>query len=174
MQDTDRVVRQTLPKLLHDTERRPLLERDFLDLTPTTAPSWAPPPPTRLARGTTLPPVSRPTRRAVPKVDLAAIGLAIRAVPTPRRWGRVVACDLDGVPRPRARRAVAAAPAALWPPIAAVGVLALALAILLGFWLRGPAAPAVSAAPETAPASPRQVTITPLPRPTIVPLAPAD
>jgi hypothetical protein len=220
MHDTDRVVRQPVLSSVSDTGKRARKTSlpDWLDRTPTTAPSWAPPPTTRLARGTSLPPIARPglepadsilltervervdfsdldlvptlpplsaavppppltkagrTRRAVPTVELAAIGLPIRVVHPPRRWGSVVMCDLDGVPfarsmRPRPAPAPALAegtgqlridldPSArapsLIPVIAIVSALALAAAVLLGLLLRPSHAPAAPApTPSVAPA----------------------
>jgi hypothetical protein len=210
MHDTDRVVRQPVLSSVSDTGKRARRSSlpDWLDRTPTTAPSWAPPPTTRIARGTSLPPIARPglepadsimltervervdfadldalvpslpplsaavpppppskagrTRRAVPTVELAAIGLPIRIVHPPRRWGAVVMCDLDGIPFARsARRRAAPAPLlaegtgqmridldpsarapSLIPVIAIVSLLALAAAVLLGLLLRPSHAPA--------------------------------
>lgn len=175
MHDTDRVIRQAVPPPIP-------LRRDFIDLTPTTQPSWATPPPTRLARGTSLPPIAREaprTRRAVPKVSLEAIGLPWRVVALPRRWGDVVIVGLDGVPLARPRRARRARPAdarrptSTVAPLATIAALAGAAVVLVALLVRGPTPTA--AAPRAA-AQPAAVepTITPLPRPTITPLREID
>jgi hypothetical protein len=162
MHDTDRV-----PRLLRAwppvADTGPFVEIDPDDQTPTTTPSWSPRPSGRLARGTLLPPVqpptvaapaaSRPTRRAVPTVDLAAIGLPIRIVPPPRRWGRVVATPLRPAPRRRARPIPSSRLVVL--------VLSGALAILLALWWHADA-PRPARRAAAMPPPPPTVTVTPL------------
>lgn len=177
MHDTDRVVRQ--PSALQ-----------YIDLTPTTIPSWSPPPVARLARGTVLPPVARPldlegaattrfervereapkTRRATPKLSLEeAMALGVREVAMPRRWGIVLAVGLDGelVSPPRK-----AAPAAALPvlQLAGLAVIMVVFAFALGLWARGSATPESKGVAEAPPPAPAPVvTITPLEPPAVEP-----
>jgi hypothetical protein len=137
MHDTDRVTRQSGPL-------------PFVDLTPTTAPSWNLPVP-RLARGTLLPPVARPdlevaattrfervellapvarSRRATPKLSLdEALALGVRERAPARRWGRVLAVGFDGelLARPAPVRPLPSPRIPLALLAAAVPILAIAL-----------------------------------------------
>lgn len=179
MHDTDRVVRQ--PSALQ-----------FIDLTPTTVPSWSPPPVARLARGTMLPPVARPVdldgaattkferfapepqvekpkaRRATPKLSLEeAMALGVRELATPRRWGTLVRVGLDGqersVAEPRRRRPRPALPAVPVVEAALLAAFSIVVALAIGVWARPDASSAPAPAPAVAPApAPSVVTITPL------------
>jgi hypothetical protein len=179
MHDTDRVVRQ--PSALQ-----------FIDLTPTTVPSWSPPPVARLARGTMLPPVARPVdldakttkferfepedeaevakpraRRATAKLSLEeAMALGVRELATPRRWGTLVRVGLDGqersVAEPRRPRP-RPAPAVPVVEAALLAAISIVVAIAIGVWAR-PDTRAPAPAPALAPprAPAPVVTITPL------------
>jgi len=120
----------------------------------------APPPATAAGR----------TRRAVPTMELSAIGLPIRLLHPPRRWGAIVMCDLDGQPvaDPRCQlargtitaAAVPARRASMVPAAVTVATLALTAAVLLGLLLR----PHASAVADEQPAAPTVIA------PSVVPL----
>jgi hypothetical protein len=166
MHDTDRVVRQ--PSAVQ-----------FVDLTPTTVPSWSPPPVARLARGTMLPPVARPIdldgaattrferpeiepevapekarpRRATPRLSLEeALALGVREIATPRRWGTLVRVGLDGQERSVAepRRALPRRAPTIRPYVEAALLATVSIAFAIAIGLW--ARPASAPAPAPAPA----------------------
>src|SRR5690349_19893417 len=129
MHDTDPFERPPfpVPPPIPAASRRPRgllpsLDHGEHDRTPITAPSWEPPPPTRLpriARGTQAPEV-----RNLPDLYVALATIAgVRVIPPRRRWGSVVRVPLDPPPAPIF---ISAAPA-----LAALGFAAVFLAFVL-------------------------------------------
>ncbi len=177
MDDTDRVLRPTTPFV------RPTAAEVFDDPTPTTAPSWAPPP--RLARGTVIPSSSSSSRRARPAVppvpklrplvfQETSPDLVVRLIPSPRWWGPVVRVDLD-VPV-SAATADATAPvvrigARDWRPVAAAGAVGVGVVLAAAFAFGASRSGSAASSASSSVAAPVQVASAVTARPVVTPIA---